>query len=86
VLGVLLHAPRGPFDSPKAPREPLEIHLEGPGCLLSVGAPDSPMHHRTVNSEIFPSLSGDRCSHQPRGTPDSLVRPGDHLRRLRVAR
>jgi hypothetical protein len=53
----------------------LELHLVGFGCLLSVGAPDSPVHHRTVNSVRFPSFSSeaDRCSHQPRGTPDSPV-------------
>jgi hypothetical protein len=41
------------------------------------------MPHRTVNSARFPSFSGeaDHCSHGPLGTPDSLVRPGDHLAR-----
>jgi hypothetical protein len=53
----------------------LESHLEGPSCLLSVGAPNSLVHHRTVNNARFPSLFGeaDRCSHRPHGTPDSLV-------------
>jgi hypothetical protein len=50
------------------------------------GAPDSPVHHRTMNSAQFPSFSSeaDRCSHRPSwhngqsgGTPDSPVRPGD---------
>ena len=33
-----------------APRQlgPLEINMEGYSCLLSSGAPDSPVHHRTV--------------------------------------
>jgi hypothetical protein len=29
MLGVLLHAPRGPFYSPKAPRSRLRANLEG---------------------------------------------------------
>jgi hypothetical protein len=53
-----------------APRQlgAFELHLEGPGCLLSVGAPDSLVHHRIVNSARFPSFSDevDRC--QPRAT------------------
>jgi hypothetical protein len=45
-------------------------------------------HHRTMNSARFPSLFGeaDRCSHRPRGTSDSPVRPGDYWRSPCVAR
>jgi hypothetical protein len=46
MLGCLLHAPRGPFYSPKAARSRWRF-LEGNSCLLSGGAPDSPVHHRT---------------------------------------
>jgi hypothetical protein len=63
--------------------------LEGSGCLLFVGTPDSPVHLRTVNSARFPSFSNeaDRCCHRPPwhirqsgGTPDSPVRPSDRWR------
>jgi hypothetical protein len=49
--------------------------LEGNSCLLSVGAPDSLVHHRTVDSARFPSFSGeaDHCNDGPLGTPDSPV-------------
>jgi hypothetical protein len=40
---------RNPFIAPRT-LEPLELRLGGFGCLLSVGAPDSPVHHQTVNS------------------------------------
>jgi hypothetical protein len=35
VLGVELHAPKGPFYSPKGPRSLWSTILEGPSCLLS---------------------------------------------------
>jgi hypothetical protein len=47
MLGCLLHAPRGPFYSPKAARSRWRHSLEGNSCLLLGGAPDSPVHHRT---------------------------------------
>jgi hypothetical protein len=46
VLGVQLHAPRGPFYSPQGSSEPLELYLEGPDCLLSTGAPNCLVHTR----------------------------------------
>jgi hypothetical protein len=53
----MLHAPRVPFIA-QGSYEPLEVHLVGNSCLLSVGAPDSPVPHRTVNSADFlPSLA-----------------------------
>jgi hypothetical protein len=59
---------------------------EGNSCLLSVGAPDSPVHHRTLSGARFPSKIGavDRCSlgavgapDTVRCTPDSPVPPSD---------
>ena len=51
--------------------------MVGNSCLPSVGAPDSPVYHRIVNSARSPSLFGeaDRCSHGTLGTPDSPVWP-----------
>jgi hypothetical protein len=56
-----------------------DIHLEGPGCLLSAGAPDCPMHNgHCTGGNFFPSLAKltivDRWSLD---TPDSQVQPGD---------
>jgi hypothetical protein len=48
MLGSLLHAPRGPFYSPKAAKSCWRPIKEGHSCLLSSGAPDSPVRHRTV--------------------------------------
>jgi hypothetical protein len=48
MLGYLLHAPRGPFYSPKAARNRWRPIKESQTCLLSGGAPDSPVHHRTA--------------------------------------
>jgi hypothetical protein len=59
---------------------------EGKSCLLSGGAPDSPVHHRTLSGARFPSRNGavDRCSPGAVGapdtvrcTPDSPVPPSD---------
>jgi hypothetical protein len=44
----MLHAPRGPFYSPKAAGSHWRSILEGQSCLLLVGAPDSLVHHRTA--------------------------------------
>jgi hypothetical protein len=74
-FGVLLHAPRGPFYSPKV----------ATSCWSSIGKAivvicpwaqiDSLVHHQTVNSAQFRSFSGkaDRCSHQTPWHPDSPV-------------
>jgi hypothetical protein len=75
VLGVMFHAPRVPFYSPRD-LGPLELHLEGPGCLLSAGAPDCPVHTRqwTVRGwaraenplvGCFPILGGTGLSGAP---------------------
>jgi hypothetical protein len=49
--------------------------LVGNNCLLSVGAPDSPVPHRTVNSvDFLPSLAKPTVAAiGPHGTPDSSV-------------
>jgi hypothetical protein len=57
MLGVLLHAPRGPFYSPKAARSRWRSNWKGNSCLLSGGTPDSPVHHRTWTVPIRCSIS-----------------------------
>jgi hypothetical protein len=58
MLGVFLHAPRGPIYSPKAARSRWRAIQEGYPCLLSGGAPDSPVHHRTLSgADCFPNLA-----------------------------
>jgi hypothetical protein len=76
----------------------LDINLVGNSCLLSSGAPDSPVHHRTVTVAVrcwFPSILGavDRWSSRPVGAPDTIrctsdspVCPTDRWREPRVAR
>jgi hypothetical protein len=62
------------------------LHLEGNISFLSGGAPDSPVHHRTLSGAGSPSINGavDRCSPGAVGapdtvrcTPDSPVLPSD---------
>jgi hypothetical protein len=70
----------------------LRANLEGQSCLLSSGAPDSPVHtgqsgaHRTLSGARFLSLNStaDRCRSGSRWrtghvwcTPDSPVPPSD---------
>jgi hypothetical protein len=52
----------------------LEAIQEGNSCLLSVGAPDSPVHHRTLSGARFPSKIGavDHCSLGAVGAPDTV--------------
>jgi hypothetical protein len=58
MLGVFLHAPRGPIYSPKAARSRCRAIQEGYPCLVSGGAPDSPVHHRTLSgADCFPNLA-----------------------------
>jgi hypothetical protein len=48
--------------------------LEGSDCLLSMGAPDSPVHHWTMNSARFPYLVKPTvASLWSHGTSDSPV-------------
>jgi hypothetical protein len=60
VLGVLLHAPRGPFSSPKATRSRWS-------SIWKAIVAFCPWAHQTVNNAWFSSFSGeaDRCSHGP---------------------
>jgi hypothetical protein len=60
MLGVVLHAPRGPCYSPKEVRSRLNSIWK---ALVAF----CPWAHRTVNSARFPSFSGeaDHCSHDP---------------------
>jgi hypothetical protein len=72
MLGVLLHAPRGPFYSPKAARSRLRAIQEGNSCLLSPGAPGSPVHtgHCPV-PDFFPSMAKSTVGSQRAvGAPD----------------
>jgi hypothetical protein len=47
---------------------------EGNSCLLSGGAPDSPMHHRTLSGARFPSKidAVNRCRLRAVGAPDTV--------------
>ena len=46
-----------PFIAPRQQRA-VEAFQEGNSCLLSPGAPDSPVHHRTLSgADFFPSLA-----------------------------
>jgi hypothetical protein len=50
------------------------LHLEGNISILSGGAPDSPVHHRTSSGARFPSQNGavDRCCLGAVGAPDTV--------------
>jgi hypothetical protein len=52
----------------------LEAIQEGKSCLLSGGAPDSPVHHPTLSGARFPSQIGtvDRCCLGAVGAPDAV--------------
>jgi hypothetical protein len=56
-------------------------HLEGQTCLLSGGAPDSPVHHRTVTVVVRCAISflfsgaSDRWSWGAVGAPDTVWCP-----------
>jgi hypothetical protein len=55
----------------------LEANLEGQTCLLSGGAPDSPVHHRTDTVVVrcaisFFSGASDRWSSESVGAPDTV--------------
>jgi hypothetical protein len=98
MLGILLHAPRGPFYSPKAARSHWRSIWKANLAFCRVA-------HRTVRcatgQPLFlsgvrsPSISGaaDRCSSGPIGAPDivrctpnSPVHPADRWSGPRVAR
>jgi hypothetical protein len=79
MFAVMLHAPRGPFYSPKGARSRLS-------SIWKVLVAFCPWAHRTVNSARFLSFFGEakRCQPlvlwhigQSGGTPDSPVQPSD---------
>jgi hypothetical protein len=88
MLGILLHAPRGPFYSPKAARSRLRAIREGNSCLLSVGAPDSPVHHRTLSgADFLPYLAKPTVGSLGAGAHRTLSgAPSRPLARPRVSR
>jgi hypothetical protein len=55
MLGLLLHAPRGPFYSPKAAKSRWRSIKEGQTCLLSGGAPDS--YSSLSGADLLPFLA-----------------------------
>jgi hypothetical protein len=91
MLGCLLHAPRGPFYSPKAARSRWRPTRKANLAFCRVA-------HRTVRCTTgqplfmsgarFPSIHGavDRCNFGLVGAPDSPVPPADRWRGPRVAR
>jgi hypothetical protein len=91
MLGVVLHAPRGPFYSPNAARSHWRSIWKAILAFYRVA-------HRTVRctTEHEQSLLGawspsfsckaDRCSLGSLGAPDSPVRPSDRWLMPRVAR
>jgi hypothetical protein len=65
---------QGSFYSLKEPKELFDLHLEGPDCLLSAGAPDCLLHtrHSTVVDLLPYSAKPTVVSCWSLGTPDSL--------------
>ena len=64
---------------------------EGNSCLLSSGAPDSPVHHRTLSgADFFPSLAkptvGDSEPLAHRTVRCPLLTVGSATRRARITR
>jgi hypothetical protein len=69
----------------------LRAFQEGNSCLLSPGAPDSPVHHRTLyGADFFPSLAkstvGDSEPLAHRTVRCSLLTVGSTTRRARITR
>jgi hypothetical protein len=69
----------------------LRAFLEGNSCLLSLGAPDSPVHHRTLSgADFFPSLAkptvgvSEPLAHRTVRCP--LLTVGSATRRARITR
>jgi hypothetical protein len=69
----------------------LRAFLEGNSCLLSPGAPDSPVHYRTLSgADFFPSLAkptvggSEPLSHRIVRCP--LLTVGSAMRRARITR
>jgi hypothetical protein len=69
----------------------LRAFQEGNSCLLSPGAPDSPVHHRTLSdADFFPSLAkptvGDLEPLAHRTVRCPLLTVGSATRRARIPR
>jgi hypothetical protein len=69
----------------------LRAFQEGNSCLLSPGAPDSPVHHRTLSgANFFPSLAkptvGDSEPLAHRTVRCPLLTVGSATRRARITR
>jgi hypothetical protein len=69
----------------------LRAFQEGNSCLLSPGAPDSPVHHRTLSgADFFPSLAkptvGDSEPLAHRTVRCPLLTVGSATRRARITR
>jgi hypothetical protein len=83
MLGILLHAPRGPFYSPKAARSRWRSNWK---AILAFCRAVHRIIRCTTGHEQFlsgarsPSFSGeaDRCAFGPLGAPDSARLPGAH--------
>jgi hypothetical protein len=70
---------------------PLRAFQEGNSCLLSPGAPDSPVHHRTLSgADFFPILAqptvGDSEPLAQRTVRCPLLTVGSATRRARITR
>jgi hypothetical protein len=90
MLGVLLHAPRDPFYSPKATRSRWRSNRKAilAFCRVVHRIRCTTGHEQFLSGAWSPSFSGetDCCTLGPLGAPDSLVRPSDRWLRPRVAR
>jgi hypothetical protein len=87
MLGILLHAPRGPFYSPKAARSHWKQSKKD-SCLLSGGAPDR--HCSQSGADCFPKLAQptvedlEPLAHRTVRCPHPTV--GSATRHARIAR
>jgi hypothetical protein len=98
MLGLLLHAPRGPFYSPKAARSRWNSIWKEIVAFCRVAHRTvrcTTGHEQSLSGAWSPSFSSeaDRWALSPLGapdtvwcTPDSVVRPGYRWPRPRVAR
>jgi hypothetical protein len=91
MLGVLLHAPRDPFYSPKAARSRWRSNRKAILAFCRVvhrTVRCTTGHEQFLSGAWSTSFSGetDCCALGPLGAPDSLVRPSDRWLRPRVAR
>jgi hypothetical protein len=91
MLGVLLHAPRGPFYSSKAARSRWRSIWKAILAFCRVAhwtVRCTTGHEQSLSGAWSPSFSGeaDRWALGPLGAPDSPVRPSYRWPRPRIAR